>query len=269
MHLRFAAPLALAAALLIPPASAAQDRPANRATIKVSLQYVDVQHAVKSFPKLADPSLLILSYPLDNSVIMRGTPEAVDAVKSALATADVPIESNRLVITLRGAAPEVVRDHALALPLAGTVEVDGRTVRFQGQQKWLLGVRDMVLGEELSALGRLKQAPADRPLVGDLEVVFDLERKGPEGAAGGRATVRTHSKVEILLPVGTNLSVEANDLQFDAGRSELRPEGAVSLDWNQLRIQVRSGRVAIVREGPDGFRRITIEPLPPAPEGKR
>src|SRR4051794_33104843 len=91
----------------------------------------------------------VLVYPLDRSLIVRGTADVIEELKAALRVVDVPTEGDRYTVRLWQGNPDAVRTAALALPQAGTVGVQDKNLTFTGKEEWLRAVKGVVFGAEL------------------------------------------------------------------------------------------------------------------------
>ena len=87
--------------------------------------------------------------PQGDALIVSGSRSAIAEMRAAVMVADVAVQE-RLVVTLHRANPEAIRTAALALPQSGTVELQGKTLRFEGQPDWLQQVRGLIFGAELT-----------------------------------------------------------------------------------------------------------------------
>jgi hypothetical protein len=130
----------------------AQDRSLAEVIDKVKLAHLKsaaVLGTLRVFPAGVSG---VLAYPLDDSLIVRGTPAAIAEAKSALAVIDVPFEQGRrLEVTLRRGELGAVGKAALALPKAGTILLRGeKTLRFEGDAEWLDAVRGVVFAAEIA-----------------------------------------------------------------------------------------------------------------------
>jgi hypothetical protein len=186
----------------------------------------------------------VLVYPLDNALIVRGTRAAVEEMKSGLRVIDVPIEGDRLAVTLRRGTPEAVRAAALALPRAGTVQVQQKTLTFTGSAEWLRAVQGVVFAAELTD-------PRSAP------------REAPMGALDEVRGVRPIPTIEVVLSEGQPLEFAADRVHSDATKGQTRMEGNVTLTLpGGVQIRTRDARVTLFRSGPNAGSRISIEPLP-------
>jgi hypothetical protein len=139
----------------------------------------------------------VLVYPLDKSLIVRGTAAAIAEMKTALRVVDVPVAGDRYQVTLQRGNPEAVQTAALALPEAGSVQVDGKTLTFSGKVDWLNAVRGLVFGAELEHPSPL---PRDLP------------------ALGAALPVPVPDFVEAVLPDGRKVEFHAADMTLQDGQ---------------------------------------------------
>lgn len=83
----------------------------------------------------------VQSYPLDHSLVVRGTPAGIQQFKTTLRLLDVSQEEvdgrQRVTLTPQNARPELVRNVVLELPEGGKAEVDGKTVKLEGSPAWI------------------------------------------------------------------------------------------------------------------------------------
>ncbi len=158
--------------------SASQQSAADRATVKISLQYRQAAALVRSLDAAGNPArvglrgpggslsllgLSILGYPLDNSLIVTGPRSSINDLQSAIAVIDVPTTKTslgeRLSVTLRRGDPSKVRTATIALPRTGKVRVQAKAISFEGKTEWLDEVATVVLRAELPSVGLPRSEP--------------------------------------------------------------------------------------------------------------
>jgi hypothetical protein len=298
--MQFFPTLALAAILLpSPPAPEAPQDPVE--TQKIQLRFVETTELLPALLKgncLAD--LTILGYPLDNSLIVRGPEDRIQAFKVVVRVVDAPVQGNNtLVLKLFRAAPEAVRRDALLLSQAGSVTAEGPGLSFRGPRPWLAEVRELVARAELTAAG-LANGPSSSaadaiplarfgtarlgvvqvfPEPGALhqvrpaepEVVPGLTAPVP-GVEVATLTVKESMPLpgprpapaaqptRLLIPAG-QLTIRGDNLVQLVSIGEARAEGYVTLTWNGGRLELYQARVTIAAEGNRGGYRVTIQPL--------
>jgi hypothetical protein len=83
----------------------------------------------------------ILGYPLDSSLIIRGTPAALQGMRNALRMVDAPVRKSGelLEAELRPGRvkAEALRESILKLPGGGSAVVEGGAVRLKGKTEWV------------------------------------------------------------------------------------------------------------------------------------
>ena len=97
----------------------------------------------------------MLGYPLDHTLLVRGTPEALKALREAVVVVDVKVEREkpgedraRTALTPRRAKMEEVQRKILALPDAGTVIEQGGRLILEGKADWVrAALREAFLAE--------------------------------------------------------------------------------------------------------------------------
>jgi hypothetical protein len=99
--------------------------------------------------------ITLTALPLENALAARGDVPALGRLSAALGTVDVPIETagadRRITLTLNRAGVEALQHAARALTGAGTVEVDGNSLRCEGRPEWIRAVLGLALRAELNA----------------------------------------------------------------------------------------------------------------------
>lgn len=184
---------------LLSVAVCAQNPPAATVIAKINLSHIAPAPLWAAMPVVPTGVSGVLVYPLDKALIVRGTQAAIDEMKVALRVVDVPVAGDRLELGLRRGNPEAVRTAALALPQAGNVQIDGKTVTFNGKLEWLQAVQGMVFGFELEHPGsRSRDLPA----------------------LGARAALPSPVPdfVEAVLPDGRKVEFHAADVTLQDGQ---------------------------------------------------
>jgi hypothetical protein len=191
--------LALPLTALLSVSVTAQNPPTAETIDKIKLTFTDPARLWVAIPAVPTGISGVLVYPLDKSLIVRGTAAAIEEMKAALRGVDVPGERDRQTVTLRRGNPKAVRTAALALPQAGMVQVQGNTLTFSGNEDWLHAVRGLVFGAELTH-------PGPRP--------GGLSTLGP----GSLRPAPVPDYVEAVLPDGRKVEFRAADVTLQDGQ---------------------------------------------------
>lgn len=119
----------------------AQEREAPPAMIaKIAVRHLNARRFFDTLHVLPVGIKGVYVMPQGDALIVGGSPAAIAEMRAAVMVADVAIQE-RLVVTLHRANPEAIHTAALALPQSGTVELQDKTLRFEGPPDWLQQVR--------------------------------------------------------------------------------------------------------------------------------
>jgi len=172
----------------------------------------------------------VLVYPLDRSLIVRGTADVIEELKAALRVVDVPTEGDRYTVRLWQGNPDAVRTAALALPQAGTVGVQDKNLTFTGKEEWLRAVKGVVFGAELthpgprpdglSALGPGSTRPA--PVPAQVTVKVFLAHTQPNRLWAGRQAVPAGISGVLVEPFDKSLIVQGTPAAVEEAKAALR-----------------------------------------------
>lgn len=108
----------------------------------------------------------ILGYPLDNSLLVRGSEDSLKTLRDALAVVDVKVENldkdrARARLTPKLAKPSDVRQKMLGLPGAGTVTLQYKELSVDGKPEWVrAAIREAFLAELPAKTPAQAQPPA-------------------------------------------------------------------------------------------------------------
>ena len=128
----------------------AQEREAPPEMIaKVAVLHLNARRFLDTLHVLPAGIKGVYVMPQGDALIVSGSPSAIAEMRVAVMVADVAVQE-RLVVTLHHANPEAIRTAALAVPHSGTVELQDKTLRFEGPPDWLQQVRGLVFGAELT-----------------------------------------------------------------------------------------------------------------------
>jgi hypothetical protein len=222
----------------------AQDRPRGRTVVeKIPLKYIHPALILQAFQGRVPSGITEMrSRRLENALTLRGVPSAIAVVKSASQVVDVPVaKGHGLEVSLERANPEAVRTEALALPNAGAAQIQGRTLRFEGDPTWLQAVQEILFRAELKSAGAM---PAE----------------AAPSRAGEKREASSPRSAELVVPAGVNLRFSADSLEVDAGTAEMRMIGNVLLHLGNG-VELRAERASLWSSGANGERRIRIELL--------
>jgi hypothetical protein len=259
---------ALLLALLLAVPVAAQDTSQSQVSVKVIPAHTQPARLWTGMQAIPVGNSGVLVDPLDKSLVLRGTPAAIEAAQAALRVIDVPTADGRMVLRLGLGDPGAVQKAAMALPQAGTVETADRTLTFVGSEVWLNAVKGAVFRAELVHPGprpsglkerdrrSVTMVPAgtvDVPGYGKVDVFIPGMAPGANGA----------STVEVVLPDSDRLRITADSILLGGPGEELRLEGNVTITLpSGVQIRSRNAGVLLSPPGPNGDRRISI-PVPP------
>jgi hypothetical protein len=149
-----ALPLAvLMIAVATAPALAAENPPrVDEVLVKISLKAANPNEMIKllaagpgqkSAGPLMPPGISgILGYPIDHSLLVKGSPQSVEEIQALVAVLDVRTESigkdtQRVRLTLLHVAKEPLRSGLLAIPGSGTAEWRDGALVLEGNPTWI------------------------------------------------------------------------------------------------------------------------------------
>jgi hypothetical protein len=97
----------------------------------------------------------ILSFEHDNSLVVRGTLPAVEALKRGVRVADVEITrpakgQSVMVLSPTRLQPKFLREQLLKLPVGGTATVNGERLRLEGAAAWVDQALRVVIRSEMA-----------------------------------------------------------------------------------------------------------------------
>jgi hypothetical protein len=221
------------AALLFGMAGAARAQEEVRVE-KVILAFTKPDDMVRLISqKVGVPKALegILGYPLDNSLLVRGKPSAISALKDAVAIGDIVVgfdtaEFRTAKLTFRKAKPEqaqTVREVILKLNGAGSASIEDSRISVRGSEKWVTEAIAAAMRAEMLASG-IDLAPPSPPNE------FSAVKPHVEAAAPW---------ITITVPAGINVMVQADKADYNASKGEALFTGSPKLKAGGLELQVR------------------------------
>lgn len=97
----------------------------------------------------------ILAFQLDNSLIVRGTSSAVEALKRGIRVADVKVsyptkERAAVLLSPTRLQPKFLQEKLLKLPNAGATKVEGDQLRLEGAAAWVDQALRVVVQSEMA-----------------------------------------------------------------------------------------------------------------------
>lgn len=143
--------------------------------------------------------LALLGVVPGNVLTAVGPAASVDEFGAVLALVDVPVErgsgGDRWTVQLRRAHPVEVRAQALRMRTAGTVRVEGKTLRFEGDPQWIRRSIGLVFLSEMPLPAQSRAVPASTRGI----VRYEFRH---QNAAEWAAIVRA------VLPAGVSLGLD-------------------------------------------------------------
>lgn len=258
--------LLLPVLLLAAPPAEAQDpsRPPEPAVEKIALSHLDVTGAIRVLVGGTDaPSTgvntlrreggglppgvhAILGYPLDNSLLVRGTSADIARLRRGVGVIDVPIRvltpsRSRAEIRPVNGDPGQIRAEGLKLRNTGTIERHDGALQIEGPDEWLRRVLALAARVEIAA----GAAPGGLP-----EPLTHASR-----LVGG-GTIR------ITLPANSRAFLEADHVDLNFGGETVASGRRVVLKTpDGLRIEGENIRIRISRPE-NGISTVVIESQP-------
>jgi len=175
----------------------------------------------------------ILVYELDNSLVVRGTPDAVRRLRQGVRAVDTPFEeaNGRAQVTLKPARSDAaaLAEAVLRLPAAGSATVRENQLELSGSSEWVRLAMRRVIEAEMAA--------DVRPPVG--------------------------SRTELTFPADADLKIEATEAVFEAAADTVTFTGRVVIHTQTgWRLEAANCRVVLTGLRAGKQRRLVIEPAP-------